>query len=127
MHTAIPSFFLFRQAVLMNGTSGVAYFLGNGPAHFLSYETAQHSNHSMMRKTANKTVCRPGVPLTLPSTQVWRWHTDDIGVAFDFKKWKPISAHDGAGGARGAYVGASYDLSVVNGVVKSTQKGGSIY
>jgi hypothetical protein len=64
-----------------------------------------------MQATAAPTTCKPGTPLTLPGIATYHGPT---GAHFDVQAWQ------GQGGE-------SYTLSVENGTVQSTQKGGTVY
>jgi cyanophycinase len=86
-----------RTAALIEG-SGTVSIEGAGPVFFL-------------RAATKPEVCRPGVPLTVRGISVYR---AKAGAAFDLKTWT------GTGGT-------AYELSVENGVVRSTQPGGSAY
>ena len=71
---------------------------GQGPVFFL-------------RAAIRPEVCRPGMPLTVRGISVYR---AKAGATFDLRNW--------TGGS-----GTAYELSVENGVVRSTQPGGSLY
>ena len=86
-----------RTAALVE-SSGAVSIEGEGPVFFL-------------RAATRPEVCRPGVPLTVRGISVYRAKT---GASFDLKQWT------GTGGT-------AYELSVENGVVRSTQAGGSLY
>ncbi len=85
------------NAVMLEG-DGSARMSGPGFAYFL-------------RATQAPAVCEPGKPLTFAGIQVYRI---GAGGRFDVKSWR------GEGGV-------SYQLDVVNGVVRSTQAGGGVY
>lgn len=86
-----------RTAALVE-PSGAVSIVGDGPVFFL-------------RAVTSPEVCRPGVPLTMRGISVYR---AQAGATFDLRKWT------GTGGV-------SYELSVEQGAVRSTQPGGSPY
>ncbi len=86
-----------KNAVLLE-SDGTATLTGDGAAYFL-------------HAPGPPEVCTKGTPLTYRHIAAYRLRS---GGKFDLKMWK------GEGGT-------AYDLSVENGVVTSTQPGGSIY
>lgn len=86
-----------RTSVLLD-PDGNATVAGAGHAYFL-------------RSTSPPEVCRPNAPLTFRNIEVHALHAHE---RFDVKNWTTTQ-------------GVSYDLSVVSGVVTSTQPGGDTY
>jgi cyanophycinase len=86
-----------RTAALVE-SNGAATIDGEGPVYFL-------------QAAAKPEICRPGKPLTFAGVNVYRVRN---GGSFDLKTWT----------GRG---GATYQLSVRDGVITSTQPGGAIY
>jgi hypothetical protein len=101
-----------HTAVLMDGTTGDAFLMGDGPAYFLSFQATNGTRG---------VVCERGRPLSLPPVKLWRWRPEDVGAKWAFSSWSPAQAADGAAG------GTTYSLSVTDGVINSTQPGGGIY
>ena len=102
--------------VAIDGVSGVASFHGVGPVY-------------LVRPNDNRTgtVVAEGKPLTLLNARVLRWNSSSTHHAsdrFSFKTWQPVhgfTAHsDPLGDTR-------FNLSAVDGVVRSTAQGGGVY
>lgn len=125
-----------HTAVLVDGQTGLGYFMGVGPAYFLSLppysnstrrsnsmqydqerEKKQYKNQQKDTGLPDGVVCESGEPLSLPSTSLWRWSGDDAGAVFDFNHFQPVDAS----------FFEQYTVKVVKGEVTSSQKGGSIY
>ncbi len=90
--------FLDEKTALLVEPSGKATVAGNGSAWFL-------------RTPGKPENCAPGEPLTFHNVSVYRVAA---GGAFDLLEWSGTS-------------GVAYQLNADNGVLKSTQPGGSIY
>jgi len=86
-----------RTAALVEPTGAVS-IVGESAVYFL-------------RAATKPQICRAGTPLTVSRIAVYRARA---GAEFDLRKWS------GTGGT-------AYELSVENGVVRSTQPGGSAY
>jgi cyanophycinase-like exopeptidase len=97
-----------HTAVLVDAVSGSATFVGVGPAYFM-----RNNGHQ-------PTTCEEGQPLSWdsPGVDVWRWdNTTMVGTTFHFDTWTAMPASSGA----------SYNLTVTNGTLVSSQAGGAIY
>ena len=98
-----------HTALLVDAASGVAAFVGAGPAYLLSSQGR------------TPTTCEEGKSLSWesPGVAVWRWSAADAArnLTWSFGSWAPS---DAAGGT-------SYSLTVHEGALASTQKGGGIY
>jgi len=90
-------------AVLVDD-NGIGTMVGKGPALFVR------------NQPQSKLTCEPHSPLTFTELSVFKFADglSNHGAKFDFKSWT------GSGGS-------TYTLSAVNGVLNSTQPGGSIY
>lgn len=88
-----------EQSALVVEADGTATLFGQGPVYFL-------------KTTQMPEVCKQAKPLTFRSVDVYRLSSPL--TTFNLYTWQ------GAGGA-------AYSLSVVDGVVESTQSGGGIY
>jgi beta-aspartyl-peptidase (threonine type) len=93
-----------HSAVLLDGTTGTASLAGPGPVYFLDTSSTHASD-----------VVVPDMPLSFGPVPILRWAGTDAPASFDFRSWT------------GRGFSLSYSIGAKNGVLWSTQPGGSVY